>query len=148
MGTYSMKVRFPVLELERGRLAIENTLSNYETACGLLKRLVITSHCTLLADDLKVALNNSRGINEFVKGFFPSRKSRGFITAIGGMDSDDRVRIDTNLDKLRKNEESIKLNLDHQTATIDAMYKFVDGSMVHLDGKLKGILENFDEIQK
>lgn len=84
MGTYSMKVRFPVLELERGRLAIENTLSNYETACGLLKRLVITSHCTLLADDLKVALNNSRGINEFVKGFFPSRKSRGFITAIGG----------------------------------------------------------------
>lgn len=45
-------------------------------------------------------------------------------------------------------DHCIKLNLDHQTATIDAMFNFVDGLMVHLDGKLRGILENFDGMQK
>ena len=47
-----------------------------------------------------------------------------------------------------KNEKPLKVNLNHQTATIDTMYKFVDGSMLHVDDKLKGIVDNFNTLGK
>lgn len=47
-----------------------------------------------------------------------------------------------------KNEKPLKVNLNHQTATIDAMYKFVNGSILHVDNKLKGIVDNFNTLGK
>ncbi|XP_055548464.1 uncharacterized protein LOC129732030 isoform X3 [Wyeomyia smithii] len=64
------------------------------------------------------------------------------------MDSDDRVRIDTNIDRLRKNEESLRTSITHQTGTLDAMYKFVDSSMYHVDDKIKKIMNNFNTVRK
>ncbi|XP_055541154.1 uncharacterized protein LOC129727380 [Wyeomyia smithii] len=148
MGTYVLKVRFPVLGLEEGGKALLKSKADYNYTCVLLQKIIKNTHCNVMLNDLEMAFNKSMDMNKFIKEFFPSRRTRGFITAIGGMDSDDRIRVDINLDKLRRNEESLVLSLDHQTATIDAMYKFVDSSMLHIDDKMKNVMNTFNTLGK
>lgn len=100
-----------------------------------------------MGEDLNHKWERITSINNIIDSFFPSRQRRGFITAIGGMDSEDRKRIDENTDKLRKNEEELKNSIGHQTTTIDAMYKFLDNSVLHIDTNLRNIMGKFNSLQ-
>lgn len=146
-GSYTLEVRFPIGQLEIGNIALEMAIRNFNNTCNSLLKRIPHSKCKILNNDLEMSIQKRKSIWELIKSFFPNRKTRGFITAVGGMDSDDRTRIDSNLDKLRKNEETLRNSLKHQTNTMDAMYKFVDVSVKHLDDRLKTINDQFNSLK-
>uniref|UniRef100_A0A2M4CXJ7 Putative arac family transcriptional regulator n=1 Tax=Anopheles darlingi TaxID=43151 RepID=A0A2M4CXJ7_ANODA len=53
------------------------------------------------------------------------------------MDTDDRRRIDENMDVLRKNEESLKSSFSHQTHVIETMYKEITKATVQVEENMR-----------
>lgn len=146
-GSYTLEVKFSMKELFRGRVALESTINSYTHICQLITKNIQATECNRMLHDLKFVISKTKETEEFIKEFFPTRRPRGFLTWIGAMDSDDRTRVDTNLDTLRQNEESLKDSIKHQTNTVDAMYKFIDSSMIQVDTKMKQLSDNINALQ-
>uniref|UniRef100_A0A2M4CX51 Putative arac family transcriptional regulator n=1 Tax=Anopheles darlingi TaxID=43151 RepID=A0A2M4CX51_ANODA len=64
------------------------------------------------------------------------------------MDSDDRRRIDENMDKIRGNEETLKHQVQLETSAINSIYDVVANASNHIDEKLKWIQENTETFAK
>lgn len=114
-GSYTLEVRMPLKDLSLGEWVIGSTIEKFNFTCELLKKRISNAQCSLMTEDLNLAWMKRKTMNNFIKEFFPNTKTRGFINPIGGMDSDDRLRIDGNVDKLRKNEEQLRNTINHQT---------------------------------
>lgn len=146
-GSYTLEVKISMKEFLNNGESLEKTIQYYNKTCQLLTEKIPSTHCNLMLQDLVIITEKGKEMENFIKGFFPTRKTRGFLTWIGAMDSDDRTRVDKNVDALRRNEESLKNSVNHQTNTMDAMYKFMDNSMLQIDNRMKQITDNFNALQ-
>lgn len=147
-GSYILEVKLSVTELLRISETLDSAVQNYNETCRLLTKKIPKTQCNLMIQDLEYTVKRGEEMEQFIRGFFPSRKTRGFLTWIGAMDSDDRARVDKNVDTLRKNEESLKNSINHQTSTVDAMYKFIDNSMLRIDDRIKKVSDNFNKLEQ
>lgn len=145
-GSYTLEVKISMNQFLNSGKTLEKTVENYNQTCEMLTKKIPTTQCKLVLQDLQMIVTRGREMENFIKEFFPSRKTRGFLTWIGAMDSDDRIRVDKNVDVLRKNEETLKDTINHQTTTVDAMYKFIDNSMVQIENRMKQVTDNFNTI--
>lgn len=146
-GSYTLEVKLSLSELLKSSEVLESTVKNYDETCQMLTKRIPETQCNITIQDLKYTVKRGKGIEQFIRGFFPNRKTRGFLTWIGAMDSDDRTRVDKNVDILRKNEENLKDSINHQTNTVDAMYKFIDSSMLQIDNRIKQVSANFNTLE-
>lgn len=89
--------------------------------------------CQLVSSDVCNGLINNLQ-NEYLiikeqqlmqQGLFPRRITRSLWSYLGAMDSEDRARIDSNLDRVRSNEENLKRRLESEVGVVTALYDTV-----------------------
>lgn len=102
--------------------------------------------CDRLVFNFRVETTRIESKQKFIGSFFTRRTNRGFLTFIGAMDSNDRSRIDVNLDNLRGIEEKLNENINHQTFVVDSIFELLKNESELLDFKLKQIEGNGYEI--
>lgn len=64
------------------------------------------------------------------------------------MDSDDRERLDVNMDTLRKNEEKLKLEIGHQIEVVNSMYDFLNSSALQMNSRLSTFYNHIANISE
>ncbi|XP_058820915.1 uncharacterized protein LOC131683118 isoform X1 [Topomyia yanbarensis] len=146
-GVYDFKVTLTYKSLVEDQAELESALNAFNETCTALIERNPNLKCGVITSVWSKDTSDIANINTYIRYFFKTRTPRGFWSAIGAMDSDDRTRIDENMDKLRRNEERFNKNTEHQASAIEKIYNFVSNSTITMDKAVESNNKNFESLK-
>ncbi|XP_058456980.1 uncharacterized protein LOC131434329 [Malaya genurostris] len=134
-GSYDVRVSVNLEELltimDRTRQGVQSLVED----CKAAPRTIDPNRCRDLIKMLEEDSKEIYDLGEMIRRSPRGRKRRSVWNAIGLMDSEDRRRMDMDIDRLRGNEEKIKELTYQQTAAVDSIYNLVNESVHQIDLK-------------
>ncbi|XP_058816977.1 uncharacterized protein LOC131680276 [Topomyia yanbarensis] len=146
-GVYDFKVTLTYKSLVEDQAELESALNAFNETCTALIERIPNLKCGVITSVWSKDTSDIANINTYIRYFFKTRTPRGFWSAIGAMDSDDRTRIDENMDKLRRNEERFNKNTEHQASAIEKIYNFVSNSTITMNKAVESNNKNFESLK-
>lgn len=147
-GVYHFQLAIRPEGLASASLILQEGVSKFGIACTELVKILPSSNCKIFKSSLIEIQQIMEERNKFIETFFKPRPKRGFLKAIGAMDSEDRERLDINMDKLRKNEEYLKQELGHQVEVVNSMYDFLNHSALQMNNRLSTFYNHIGNISE
>lgn len=147
-GVYHFQLAIKPDDLTSACQVLQEQVGKFSSACSDLIKILPSANCKVFNKRLEEIEKNIIERNEFIETFFNPRSKRGFLKSIGAMDSDDRERLDSNMDTLRRNEENLKMELGHQIEVVNSMYDFLNNSALQMNSRLLTFYSNVANVSK
>ena len=146
-GNYNLAVSLDLNELFHYEHLYQGVVNKFSLICGNMTEQIPKDACQDLFRTIMVTQGDVKGNSKTIQNFFLHRSKRSVWRSLGAMDKADRKRIDYDLYKLRRNQESLRSLSDHQTAMVSALYDFVNNSMISLDKNGLDLVDKVKDLQ-
>lgn len=141
-GKHEFNLLINTTQVDEELRDLQRITKNWYVTCNRLTTFLVKLQCIPIYEKQEAARKKLQETQNYIKSFFAKHRSKRSWSFWNDMDTEDRIRIDKDLDKLRHNEENLKATLDHQTAALDEMYKLVNKSVLSVDEEALTLIRN------
>ena len=141
-GSHAIAIKMELVSLVQEQGTVKGVWKRLQYLCQELKHLDGGAICTHAVQRMyEEAQTLEREIVTLKEERGPTRSKRGLWSALGAMDSQDRSRLDYDLDVLRGNEDDLEKAMKRQAAVAKTTYDLVKESVKTMEDRVAEALD-------
>ncbi|XP_055548578.1 uncharacterized protein LOC129732089 isoform X2 [Wyeomyia smithii] len=147
-GKYTIEITLSLNTINKEESFLKDAEQKFRTTCKELEEKITSIKYMRATQHLRGTLEEIYNKGNFIKTYFNIReRKRSIWSALGAMDSNDRIRLDYDMDQLSGNEEKLKNDLIHQANVLQSTYNLVNTSVLNMDTHLMAMKNKVEKLK-